>query len=458
MAISNQPIKTIEAGSNEYYLAAKFLLDTLGGTHTWEDIEQLVEVGFELYVWDPNVDGALEPATAAKYAAHKNQIVLYNESGTVSGTYTEYVILRSGTASSYTYAWEKIGTTSTDLSNYLKKDVTYSGAALSNGAHTHSISGSVTIPTVTVDKTKKIGFSGSGSNTFVKSYSPTTKKLSVTSVVPAVANGTASKATAGTAKNVATTGTAVVYGTADVGTAVRYGTADVGSAVNYGTADVGTAVVYGTANVGSAVTYGTADVDQTITVSRNSVFNSASVDSNGKLSFGTTYAGDLGSGVSSFKSAKAGTSTLTPAVAAPSSQTLTPAKAADSSRTLTPAVAAPNNQTLTPAKAADTTRKITPAVANGTITPYTFTDVNVATVGTAVSVVNGLTTTGSGDDVITALGTPTTGTAISGGSIVEGATGDVVNEHVTVGTTTGSVSGTAASNGAHTHDVKVVSA
>ena len=68
-------------------------------------------------------------------------IALIQESGTASGTYTEYVTVRSGTAGSYTYAWERIGTTSTDLTDYLKASEvsTATGTVtVSSEGHTHT--------------------------------------------------------------------------------------------------------------------------------------------------------------------------------------------------------------------------------------------------------------------------------------------------------------------------------
>lgn len=150
-------------------------------------------------------------------------------------------------------------------------------------------------------------------NTFVTSVSPTSKKISlspsktavltevkgayenldVTQITPVSGSVTASKATAGTAKDVAKIGTATRYGTANVGTTVTglakrassarsignaniatsattIGNADVGAAVRYGTANVGTAVTVqdGKADVGTAVVYGTANVGTAVSVAK----------------------------------------------------------------------------------------------------------------------------------------------------------------------------------------------
>lgn len=66
-------------------------------------------------------------------------IALVAESGTASGTYTEYITVRSGTEGSYTYSWERIGTTETDLTDYLKKaDVTTATGTVTVSSESHS--------------------------------------------------------------------------------------------------------------------------------------------------------------------------------------------------------------------------------------------------------------------------------------------------------------------------------
>lgn len=113
---------------------------------------------------------------------------------------------------------------------------------------------------------------------------------------------------------------------------------------------------------------------------------------------------------------------------------------------------------------------ITPAVSNGSITPYTFSDVtvpkaateattvvtgvttdttNAATVGSAVTVATGsLASNGGGASVMTGLGTATTAKALTSASLAEGTSTDGVLVGDTVGisteTKTGTISGTAA--------------
>lgn len=46
-----------------------------------------------------------------------------------AGSYIEYITVRSGSEGSYTYAWEKIGSTKADLSGYLQNTATVAGVA-----------------------------------------------------------------------------------------------------------------------------------------------------------------------------------------------------------------------------------------------------------------------------------------------------------------------------------------
>lgn len=148
---------------------------------------------------------------------------------------------------------------------------------------------------------------------------------------------------------------------------------------------------------------------------------------------------------------------ITPAVAAPSTQTLTPAVDSGRTKSIAPAVAAPSTQTLTPAvaatstiygavasntsiygvtadqvsilpaKAAPSDQTIIPAVANGTITPYTFSNVTVPKAASATTVATGgISVGGDGDEVMTGLGTIVEEDVMTDATIVANATtGDV---------------------------------
>ena len=142
-------IKIIKIGTEEYDILPKYIQDSDGNSKTWSDITALAAAAkLDLIVVD-------ELPTAS--ASTMGNIYLVAESGTVSGTYVEYVTLKSGTTT-VTYSWERIGTTQADLSEKADKGTYTSSSA---GAHTHTVSGSVTVPKVS-KTSKKLGASMTG--------------------------------------------------------------------------------------------------------------------------------------------------------------------------------------------------------------------------------------------------------------------------------------------------------
>ena len=266
---------------------------------------------------------------------------------------------------------------------------------------------------------------GSGS-VIVPTVSSSSSKLTTTTITGVGGTEKVSKMTPGTAKNVATTGTAVRYGTADVGEAVTVALA--GTAIKYGTANVGSATVYGKANVGSEVDVGTAlggtttfntDAIKSASLTGTKTFNTDAIKSatlTGTKTFdidGVKVSVESGSDLLVFAHASTGTvgisttaastgtvgistSPATTGTVSLTTSKITPAVAAPGTQTLTPAVAAPNNQTLipvggtsdiNPAVAAPNNQTIIPAVANGTITPWSETEKTVATMASASTTV-----------------------------------------------------------------------
>lgn len=105
-------------------------------------------------------------------AANMYKLVLVPDAKAASGSYIEYILIRSGAAEPYTYAWEKIGSTKADLSDYLTDEATVAGVAfgddkaisdtelktaldLKNFAHVDK--GEVDIPSQTVTGLKASG-------------------------------------------------------------------------------------------------------------------------------------------------------------------------------------------------------------------------------------------------------------------------------------------------------------
>lgn len=291
------------------------------------------------------------------------------------------------------------------------------GAALatgSTGAHTHtvdlaaskvvtSVSSTSANYTWTIDK----GTNNANVKSVLTSYSPATNKLNTTSITGVSGSTTASKATALTAVAVATAGTAVVYGTADKGAAVTVATLKSNSA-NIGNASVDTAV--------SGLVNGF-----------NKTVYHAEYDSTGEM--------------------------LKLSSVTPSTTSVVPAKASGS--TIGDFI---GTTSINPAVDAPTTQKIIPAVANGSITPYSFADITVPVAASATTVATGsVSGTGAGDTVVTGLGTPNTvdvlgsATAIAVGTTTSGGTKLVTA--VTPSKDSVSGAGTATSAGDHTHTI-----
>lgn len=133
-------IKRIQVESDEWELCVKALQDENGDPVTYSQIKSLIEAGFDIVVLEE-----LPTASASAYTTYKNDLVLVPQSRIgENNNYDEYVIQRNGTEGSYTYRWEKIGSTEVDLSNYVQKGTYTTAAASGNtgagGADTISVS------------------------------------------------------------------------------------------------------------------------------------------------------------------------------------------------------------------------------------------------------------------------------------------------------------------------------
>ena len=127
-------IKNIKVGSNDAYdiEALHFIAGELDTPAQWKAyIDRIAEIGFEIVVLT-----TLPAADATSYETYHNNIVLITDNTSVTGSSVEYVIVRSGTSGSYTYAWERIGTTTADLNAYAKKETKTSGPSNNNTSST----------------------------------------------------------------------------------------------------------------------------------------------------------------------------------------------------------------------------------------------------------------------------------------------------------------------------------
>ena len=87
-------------------------------------IDRVAELSFDVVKLD-----VLPEANAAAYLTYHNNIVLVPDANKV-GTCIEWIIVRSGEAASYVYKWEQIGTSETDLADYVKKVTKIAGINL----------------------------------------------------------------------------------------------------------------------------------------------------------------------------------------------------------------------------------------------------------------------------------------------------------------------------------------
>lgn len=304
----------------------------------------------------------------------------------------------------------------------------------SDGAHTHTVSVDVTVPEVSTTS-KKLGITKTANTDFVTGVTATTAKLAQASITPAVSGGSIipAVAVADDARPTKTVYNPVTASKATAGTAITYGSADkAAEATTVGNANVATtATRYGTANVGAAAAV------------------SVSVKETGKNVYDATY--DDETECLKLTPVTLQTASIAQAVAAPASQTIYGAVASTS--TIYGAVSSTK-----------------------TLTPYTFTDVEasnitanaavdvakagaavaVAKVGTAVTVATGsLSASATGDALVTGL-TPATAKAVTDVALNDAATTGI--DFITGVTATNkkvTATGTAASNGAHTHTVTI---
>ena len=139
-------LKQIKIGDNVYFIkdaAARAILDTytalptytpttdIGATGntvaTTETIKRYVDaqVG-AIHKFDVTIYEALPEASADTMYI----LGLVADATAEAGTYLEYITIRKGSEGNYTYAWEQIGSTKTDLTDYVKKATKVAGIAL----------------------------------------------------------------------------------------------------------------------------------------------------------------------------------------------------------------------------------------------------------------------------------------------------------------------------------------
>lgn len=133
-----------------------------------------------------NFDVVIDPAGTANgpsvtaSADTMYKIYMVADQGASAGSYIEWITIRSGAEGAYTYAWEKIGSTKTDLTGYVSKETTIAGIALDKNisvadlqkalglgamAYADKASGSTTLQTIDSITMKEVTVAGNATVT-----------------------------------------------------------------------------------------------------------------------------------------------------------------------------------------------------------------------------------------------------------------------------------------------------
>ena len=133
-----------------------------------------------------NFDVVIDPSgTAAGPASVASADTMYKiymvaDEGASAGSYIEWITIRSGAEGAYTYAWEKIGSTKTDLTGYVSKETTIATIALDHNitveelqnalklgamAYADKASGSGTVQTIDSITMKEVTVAGNATVT-----------------------------------------------------------------------------------------------------------------------------------------------------------------------------------------------------------------------------------------------------------------------------------------------------
>ena len=149
-------LKQIKIGDNVYFIkdeAARAILDTYTALPTYTPTTDIGATGNTV----ATTETIKRYVDAQVGAIHKFDVTIYEELPAASadtmyilglvadtkaeaGTYLEYITIRNGSEGNYTYAWEPIGSTKTDLTDYVKKATKVAGIALDHNITVEELS------------------------------------------------------------------------------------------------------------------------------------------------------------------------------------------------------------------------------------------------------------------------------------------------------------------------------
>lgn len=149
-------LKQIKIGDNTYFLkdaAVRAILDTYTALPTYTPTTDIGATGNTV----ATTETIKRYVDAQVGAIHKFDVTIYEELPAASadtmyilglvadasaeaGTYLEYITIRNGSEGNYTYTWEPIGSTKTDLTDYVKKATKVAGIALDHNITVEELS------------------------------------------------------------------------------------------------------------------------------------------------------------------------------------------------------------------------------------------------------------------------------------------------------------------------------
>ena len=393
---------------------SKVTLPNNGGTYDIKDASAWIEIG---ELWSVINQGALELVvlsstenlpTASADTMGKIYLKPDNtHNPSVNDVFDEYVTVDKGASANPRYAWEKIGNTDVNLSQYSLKTHTHTvDISIGVNAHSYTPAGTVSKPTFT-----GTAFNSSGSYTPAGTVSTNETENKTATVSPA-ASGAATYTPSGTVTQPTFTGTAgtvTVTGTATggtgAGTAASSGahTHSMGGTTNY-LHPVNVPTSYGTTAVlknvatGKLNTTSITGVSGTVTIHDTPTLN--------KASYGSASSWSAGSASSWSFSVASGTETLTISGGNSTTPSLTITNVSvgtslTAGTAQTVATAAADSTTVATGSISSSGTGDTVATGNGS-TEAVYSSINASTASFTMN-----TTASGGSAVITAINTST---------------------------------------------------
>ena len=197
-------LKQIKIGDNTYFLkdaAVRAILDTYTALPTYTPTTDIGATGNTV----ATTETIKRYVDAQVGAIHKFDVTIYEKLPAASadtmyilglvadataeaGTYLEYITIRKGSEGNYTYTWEQIGSTKTDLTDYVKKTTKVAGIALDHNITVEELSAATALNlkalshkdsatgTVSTVDSAKVSFTPAGSVAVTTTATPLTSE------------------------------------------------------------------------------------------------------------------------------------------------------------------------------------------------------------------------------------------------------------------------------------------